>query len=104
MNNYEIHNYTKEIHAYSSLVNKYVNDNEPWNKKTNSDQNINNILFSSLFALKNIFILLYPIMPNVSKKFLKNININHPHLDLLNTNLNRGEQLTKPDLLFKKYD
>jgi methionyl-tRNA synthetase len=104
MNNYEIHNYTKEIHAYSSLVNKYVNDNEPWNKKTNSDQNIKNILFSSLFALKNIFILLYPIMPKVSKKFLKNININHPHLDLLNTNLNRGEQLTKPDLLFKKYD
>ena len=104
MNNYEIHNYTKEIHTYSSLVNKYVNDNEPWNKKTNSDQNIKNILFSSLFALKNIFILLYPIMPKVSKKFLKNININHPHLDLLNTNLNRGEQLTKPDLLFKKYD
>ena len=104
MNNYEIHNYTKEIHSYSSTVNKYVNDNEPWNKKINSEQNIKNILFSSLFALRNIFILLYPIMPTVSKKFLKNINIQTPALDLLNLKLNSGDQLTKPELLFKKYE
>ena len=104
MNKYEIHNYTKEIHFYSSTVNKYVNDNEPWNTKVNSDQNIQNILFSSLFALRNIFILLYPIMPKVCKVFLKNLNINKPLLSLVNTNLNKGEQLSKPDLLFKKYD
>ena len=30
---YELHNYTKFIHSYSSIINKYVNDNEPWNKK-----------------------------------------------------------------------
>lgn len=104
MNNYEIHNYIKEIHSYSSTVNKYVNDNEPWNKKINSEQNIKNILFSSLFALRNIFILLYPIMPTVSKKFLKNINIQTPALDLLNLKLKSGDQLTKPELLFKKYE
>ena len=104
MNKYEIHNYTKEIHFYSSTVNKYVNDNEPWNTKVNSDQNIQNILFSSLFALRNIFILLYPIMPKVCEVFLKNLNINEPLLSLVNTNLNKGEQLSKPDLLFKKYD
>lgn len=104
MNKYEIHNYTKEIHFYSSTVNKYVNDNEPWNTKVNSDQNIQNILFSSLFALRNIFILLYPIMPKVCEVFLKNLNINKPLLSLVNTNLNKGEQLSKPDLLFKKYD
>ena len=104
INNYEIHNYAKEIHSYSSLVNKYVNDNEPWNKKANTDQNIKNILFSSIFALRNIFILLYPIMPKVSKKFLKNINIESPSLSLLNLKLNNDDQLTKPDLLFKKYE
>ena len=104
MDNYEIHNYVKEIHFYSSTVNKYVNDNEPWNKKANSDQNIQNILYSSLFALRNIFILLYPIMPKVCEEFLKNININKPLLNLVNTNLNKGEQISKPDLLFKKYD
>ena len=104
MNKYEIHNYTKEIHFYSSTVNKYVNDNEPWNTEVNSDQNIQNILFSSLFALRNIFILLYPIMPKVCEVFLKNLNINKPLLSLVNTNLNKGEQLSKPDLLFKKYE
>ena len=48
INNYEIHNYLKKIHSYSSTLNKYVNDNEPWNKKINSDQNIKNILYSTL--------------------------------------------------------
>jgi methionyl-tRNA synthetase len=104
MNKYEIHNYTKEIHSYSSSVNKYVNDNEPWNKKINSEQNIKNILYSSLFALRNIFILLFPIMPKVSENFLNHLNIKEPSLNLLNTNLQKNEQFSKPDLLFKKYD
>ena len=72
---FEIHNYLKKIHTYSSTLNKYVNDNEPWNKKNNSEQNIKNILYSTIIGLKNIFILLYPIMPNSSISFLKNINI-----------------------------
>jgi len=101
-----LHNYTKFIHSYSSTINKYVNDNEPWNKKNNSEQNIKNILFSTLVALKNIFVLLYPIMPTVSVKFLKNLNINEKKIsiNLLNEKLTINEQLTKPDILFKKHE
>ncbi len=103
---YELHNYTKYIHSYSSIINKYVNDNEPWNKKNNSEQNIKNILFSTLVALKNIFILLYPVMPLASIKFLKSLNINEDEIkmDMLNEKLIVNEQLTKPDILFKKYE
>ena len=102
---FELHNYTKYIHFYSSIINKYVNDNEPWNRKINSEQNIKNILFSTLVALKNIFILLYPVTPIVSKKFLECLNIQDHDISLkyLNTKLKTGEKLTKPEILFKKF-
>ena len=106
IDNYELHNYTKYIHFYSSVINKYVNDNEPWNKKNNSEQNIKNIIFSTLVALKNIFILIYPVMPTVSANFLKNINISENEISIheLNKKLTINDQLTKPEILFKKYE
>ncbi len=106
IDNFELHNYTKYIHSYSSHINKYVNDNEPWNKKSNSEQNIKNILYSSLMALKNIFILLYPIMPTVSVNFLKNLNIQEKdfNLKLLDLKLKVNTKLSKPEILFKKYE
>ena len=105
INNYEIHNYLKKIHSYSSTLNKYVNDNEPWNKKNNSEQNIKNILYSTLIGLKNLFILLYPVTPKSSISFLKNINIERENisLDLINKAFGLNDKLSKPDILFKKY-
>ena len=105
INNYEIHNYLKKIHSYSSTLNKYVNDNEPWNKKNNSEQNIKNILYSTLIGLKNLFILLYPVTPKSSISFLKNINIKRENisLDLINKAFGLNNKLSKPDILFKKY-
>jgi len=105
INNYEIHNYLKKIHSYSSTLNKYVNDNEPWNKKNNSEQNIKNILYSTLIGLKNLFILLYPVTPKSSISFLKNINIERENisLELINKAFGLNDKLSKPDILFKKY-
>ena len=105
INNYEIHNYLKKIHSYSSTLNKYVNDNEPWNKKNNSEQNIKNILYSTLIGLKNLFILLYTVTPKSSISFLKNINIERENisLDLINKAFGLNDKLSKPDILFKKY-
>jgi len=105
MDSFEIHNYVKEVHAYSSLVNKYVNDNAPWDRKNNSEENIGNILFSSLNSLKNIFVFLYPIMPTKSKLFLSNLNIaeNEILLNLVDVQLQPGQNISKPEILFKKY-
>ena len=102
---FEIHNYVKKIHTYSSTLNKYVNDNEPWNRKNNTEQNIKNILYSTIIGLKNIFILLYPVMPNSSISFLKNINIEKKDisLDLINKALVSNQKLSKPNILFRKY-
>ena len=57
-------------------------------------------------ALKNIFILLYPVMPIASIRFLKSLNINENEnsMDKINEKLIINDQLTKPEILFKKYE
>ncbi len=103
LQNLEIHNYIKEINKYSSKINKYVNDNEPWNRKLNSDINIKNILNTSLNSIKNIFILMHPIMPKKSEYFLNLLGLNSFSINNLKIDIPVGQALIKPKILFKKY-
>ena len=101
--NLEIHNYVREINKYSSKINKYVNDNEPWNRKINSDENIRNILYTSINSLKNIFILLSPIMPKKSNYFLNLLGLKSYDFNTLDKDIPSDQKLIKPEILFKKY-
>ncbi len=105
MDNLEIHNYVREVVAYSSKINKYVNDEEPWAKIKNLDNRVGTILYLALNALKNIFVLLHPIMPAKSEKFLSCIGIEKENIsiDLISKNLESNTELTMPGLLFKKH-
>jgi methionyl-tRNA synthetase len=104
MNHYEIHNYIREIIAYSSKINKYVNDEEPWAKIRNANERVADILYVSINALKNIFILLHPIIPTKSEYFLSCLGIskNEISFELINKDLTVNSKLTMPGLLFKK--
>ena len=103
--NLEIHNYVREIISYSSKINKYVNDEEPWVKIKNYDDRVGVILCVALNALKNIFILLHPIMPEKSENFLFCLGIppENISLQLIDQNLDSNTKLTMPGLLFKKH-
>jgi methionyl-tRNA synthetase len=105
MDNLEIHNYVREVVAYSSKINKYVNDEEPWAKIKNLDNRVGSILYLALNALKNIFVLLHPIMPTKSENFLSCIGITKDNIsiNLISKNLESSTELTMPGLLFKKY-
>tara|TARA_B110000503_G_scaffold58032_1_gene92841 strand:+ start:3025 stop:4467 length:1443 start_codon:yes stop_codon:yes gene_type:complete len=105
MENLEIHNYIREVVSYSSKINKYVNDEEPWVKIKNSDDRVGAVLYVALNALKNIFILLHPIMPEKSENFLACLGISPENisLQLINQNLDGNTKLTMPALLFKKH-
>ena len=105
MDNFEIHNYIREVIAYSSKINKYVNDEEPWFKIKNSDDRVGTILYVALNALKNIFVLLHPIMPAKSESFLSCMSIVQKNisLELISKNLESNTELTMPGLLFKKH-
>jgi methionyl-tRNA synthetase len=105
MDNLEIHNYVREVVAYSSKINKYVNDEEPWAKIKNLDNRVGTILYLALNALKNIFVILHPIMPTKSEKFLSCIGIlkENISIDIISKNLESNTELTMPGLLFKKH-
>jgi methionyl-tRNA synthetase len=104
MENLEINNYIREIVSYSSKINKYVNDEEPWTKVKNSDDRVGAILCVALNALKNIFVLLHPIMPEKSENFLSCLGIvpENISLKLINQNIDSNITLIMPGLLFKK--
>ena len=105
MNNLEIHNYVRSIIAYSSKINKFVNDEQPWAKIKSQENKVGDILFVALNALKNIFVLLHPVMPSKSEYFLSSLGITKEEisLELINTNLRKGANLKMPGLLFKKH-
>ena len=105
MSSFEIHNYLREVISYSSRINKFVNDEEPWTKAKNSDPRVGAILYVALNGLKNIFILLHPVMPSKSEYYLSclNIVVNDISLELINKNLQVNAKLKMPGLMFKKY-
>ena len=105
MNSFEIHKYMREVISYSSRINKFVNDEEPWTKAKNSDPRVGAILYVALNALKNIFILLHPVMPSKSEYYLSclNITVKNISLELINKNLQVSAELKMPGLMFKKY-
>ena len=105
MDSFEIHNYIREVISYSSKINKFVNDEEPWTKAKNSDPRVGTILYIALNALKNIFILLHPVMPSKSEYYLSCLNVDTKNisLELINKNLPINVELKMPGLMFKKY-
>ena len=105
MCSFEIHNYMRELISYSSRINKFVNDEEPWTKAKNSDPRVGAILYVALNALKNIFILLHPAMPAKSEYYLSCLNITEKDIsfELINKNLHVNAELKMPGLMFKKY-
>ena len=59
---------------FSFDANKYFNDSEPWTFKKDPER-MNTILYTIIEQIKNISILLNPIIPISTEKVLDTINI-----------------------------
>ena len=88
-------------------ANKYFNDQEPWNKKSDTPR-LNTIVYVSLEIIRKISIMLYPIIPSSSLKALKIFNIKEKDINfdsIKNHNqLKINNKINKIDILFKKID
>ncbi len=108
MNNQNINEYIKIIVNFSFDANKYFNDSEPWKFKDKDPERMNTILFTIIEQIKNITILLFPIMPLTTKKVLKTMNISEDQLlieNILKNNIfNHDKELKHLDILFKKVE
>ena len=82
MNKQELNEYIKTVVSFSFDANKYFNDSEPWAVKKKNPERMNAILFTIVEQIKNISILLNPIIPNATKKVLTMINISDQNISI----------------------
>ena len=75
INKQDLNEYIKTVVNFSFEANKYFNDSEPWTFKKKDPVRMNEILFTIVEQIKNISILLNPIIPISTKKVLDTINI-----------------------------
>ena len=108
MDNQELNEYIKEVVSFSFEANKYFNDSEPWVVKKKDPERMNAILFTVVVQIKNISILLNPIIPNATKKVLTMINLSDQNISIDKINddniLNNKKELGKLEILFTKIE
>ena len=102
----DITGYIKNVWELISTTNKFFNDQKPWElKKTNNDK-YQDVLFVTVNLIKQIGVLIYPIMPSTSKKIINIININDNEINIekiINAKLS-GNKLNKISPLFPRVE
>ena len=108
INNQNLNEYIKMVVNFSFEANKYFNDSEPWSLKTKDPERMNAILHTISEQIKNISILLNPIIPFSTKKVLDTINLSDKDISIENIKKNGifdyNLELKNLDILFKKIE
>ena len=108
INKQNLNEYIKTVVNFSFEANKYFNDSEPWLFKKKDPDRMNTILFTIVEQIKNISILLNPIIPESTRKVLNTINLSDK--DILIENIKKeyivshSKELKEIDILFKKIE
>ena len=108
MNKQNLNDYIKMVVKFSFEANKYFNDSEPWTVKKTDIAKMNVILHTATEQIKNISILLNPIIPNATAKVLKTLNIDKSEIKIENIKnskiLDYDKELGNLEILFTKFD
>jgi len=108
MNKQDLNSYIKKVVAFSFDANKYFNDLEPWALKKTNINRMNTILYAIVTQIKNISILLSPIIPSSSEKIFNIMNLKTEDrlLKSMTSNniFNHNLEFKKTSILFKKIE
>ena len=108
MDNQELNEYIKTVVSFSFDANKYFNDSEPWTVKKKDPERMNAILFTIVEQIKNISILLNPIIPDATNKVLSMINISNKDISINKIKeenvLDNKKELGNLEILFNKIE
>ena len=93
VDNQDINNYIRKIWDIISEANKYFNDQKPWELKDSNKKSFNNVLFVTADIIKQIAIMINPIMPETSEKILNFFYMSEDHIsiDLLNKDISNSK-------------
>ena len=108
MNNQDLNEYIKIVVSFSFDANKYFNDSEPWAVKKNDPERMRAILFTIIQQIKNISILLNPIIPNSTNKVFALMNLSKENISIDKINddnfINYEKELDNLNILFNKIE
>ena len=108
INKQNLNEYIKLVVGFSFDANKYFNDSEPWSFKKKNPDRMNTILFTILEQIKNISILLNPIIPESTHKVLDTMNLTINDISIENLTkeniLNHDKELKNINILFRKIE
>jgi len=108
MDNQDLNSYLRNVIQFSFDANKYFNDSKPWELKKTNVNRMNTIIFTISEQIKNISILLNPIIPNSTSKILDYLSINKDDITLDNIKKFKKFKYNVKDkkisILFKKIE
>ena len=108
INNQDLNEYIKMVVGFCFDANKYFNDSEPWALKKKDPERMKNILFTITEQIKNVSVLLNPIMPIATNKVLEAMNISNQNirLDIIKDEniFNHNKELNNLEILFTKIE
>ncbi len=108
MNDQELNEYIKMVVKFSFDANKYFNDSEPWAVKKKDPDRMKTILFTIVLQIKNISILLNPIIPNATNKVLAMMNYSTKNIKIdkivNDDTLDHHKELNNLEILFNKIE
>ena len=108
MDKQNLNEYIKMVVNFSFEANKYFNDLEPWAVKKSDPKRMNTILFTITQQIKNISILLNPIIPYSTQKVFDTLNIKKEEIKIENIKnydlFNHEQELKKLEILFTKIE
>ena len=108
MNNQDLNEYIKIVVSFSFDANKYFNDSEPWAVKKNDPERMRTILFTIIQQIKNISILLNPIIPNSTNEVFALMNLSKENISIDKINddnfINYEKELDNLNILFNKIE
>ena len=108
MNNQELNEYVKKVVSFCFDADKYFNVSQLWAVKKNDPERMNAILFTIVAQIKNISILLNPIIPNATNRVLAMINISTENISIdkiIDNNILQNEkEIGNLEILFTKIE
>ncbi len=105
----ELHKYCQAIEKFITTANKYIDETKPWVLAKEDKKELAWVLYGLCDSICQLAWLVYPIMPDVSKKIAQAFNIEgllSENLDIKESyqNIKSDTEIKKPEPLFPRLD
>ncbi len=113
MSSYEFHKGVMAIWQYISVLNKYIDTQEPWSlaKKPETQSRLETVLYNLVEGLRVVSCLIYPIMPETSRSMQQTLGVEKPQGSFYTLKetaqwgqIRTGSILETPQMLFPRID